>query len=254
MADKAMATPSWKRKKFTVASNGDDQETKTGEKLAIEDKKAKSKHPRPPIENRKEIGSPRTERAHGTMQSDKASQLREVDRCIQECYEMVWSDDPSQYHRAIKLLQSTMNTQKDCLGKHHSDIGWTSNFIGTAYWRLSLINHEQNSEYCKSALQYVMEARRIFCKAQDPASSQHPPTPMDQPQETLLIDRRIRCILMAQMGWSSKQALKFTATLQQRINYEVQGDWWKAKGDLDRADSHYQKARQLSSALCKHIG
>jgi hypothetical protein len=259
LPEAAMTTPpSWKTKNrslFTVWSNGEDKQECTGTKSATVDKRIDKAY------KGNEKDKPEAVSVRESRHGDNTSQLKEADRYIYESYKLVWDDDPLEYLKAIELLLKAMKIQRYCLGKHHPDVGWTANFIGTAHWRLSQSNvknkdsdQKRQIDHCKSALQYFMEARRIFCKAGSPTDLKHPPVSVGQPHRVVAIDRRIQCILSAQMGWDLKKSTKFTCTLQQRIDCEVEGDWWKAKGDLARADTHYRKARQLTNTIEKHIG
>jgi tetratricopeptide (TPR) repeat protein len=208
-----------------------------------------------------------------TLQSKE--KLKEINKIISESYQLVWGNsnnnnkDLPDYQMALSLLHQAMEMQQQCLGKNHTDVGWTVNFIGTTYWRMSQVilpawsqqQQQQQQQYCKTALKYFLEARRIFCKSTpptiatptSPSSSSPVATTTTVSGQIKSIDRRIECILTAQIKWTSQQVSQFLSSLQQMMDHELLGDQYKARGDTQRATNQYRKARQHGDILKKYI-
>ncbi|KAG7366007.1 hypothetical protein IV203_028677 [Nitzschia inconspicua] len=170
-----------------------------------------------------------------------AFKLKEANKYISESYTLVWGKDVPECQQALALLQQAMKIQHHCLGKHHVDIGWTVNFIGTTHWRMSHVDPPHMERHCKSAIKYFLEARRIFGKSSGNAKS------------VLAIDKRMACILSAQLQWMPPQVSQFLSSLRQMMEHERQSDQAKAKGDLATANAECRKARQMGNVLKRQI-
>jgi hypothetical protein len=140
------------------------------------------------------------------------------------------SDPKTRIQQAVNLLHEALTVQIDCLGRYHKDVGWTYNFIGTAYWRMG------NEPY--KALRYYIEARRIFCKV--------------GLCQIRGIDQRINCVLRSQLDYTPDQVGQYQNTLERAIRYELEGDRWREEGELGMAQDVYQKARKLLTAIANH--
>jgi hypothetical protein len=67
------------------------------------------------------------------------------------------------------------------------------------------------------------------------------------------IDRRIKCILIAQMKWTSHQVSQFVSSMQQMMDHEMRGDQYKAISETHNATAEYRKARQHGDILKRYI-
>lgn len=168
--------------------------------------------------------------------------LKHAEKCIADSYRLVWGKDMPECQEALSLLQQAVKTQISCLGKHHPDVGFTVNFIGTTHWRMSqVVDPSRMEQHCKSAVKYFLEARRIFGKSPNCKAS------------IADVDKRMECILNAQLHWTPPQVSQFMAFLRQMMEHEQQGDNAKAKSDLGTANNEYRKARQLGNILKRQI-
>jgi hypothetical protein len=169
--------------------------------------------------------------------------IEQANNMISESFDLVWERDPPDCQAALRRLQQCMKIQRSCLDKHHPDIGWTVNCMGTTHWRLSQLDSANWQQHCKSALKYFLEARRIFVKS----------SPGQNCGPIRGIDVRMQCILSSQMKWTSPQVSQFMGSLKQMMEHEQQGDQAKAKNDMGVANAEYRKARQLGNILKRQI-
>jgi Tetratricopeptide repeat len=160
-------------------------------------------------------------------QDEEVDRLKLAREYIERSYDLVWNQHDSE--RAIRLLQGALEIQRECLGKHHTDVGWTCNFIGTGYWRMGA---------AKPALRYYFEARRIFCKSGR--------------GKVKGIDNRIECVLRTLMGFGPDDVERYQGALRRMIVHELQGDRLQKDGFHAEASEEYEKARE-SSAILKAI-
>lgn len=168
--------------------------------------------------------------------------LKQAEKCIADSYRLVWGKDIPECQEALSLLQQAVKTQISCLGKHHPDVGFTVNFIGTTHWRMSqVVDPSCTEQHCKSAVKYFLEARRIFGKSANCKVS------------IAAVDKRMECILNTQLHWTPPQVSQFMVSLRQMMEHEQQGDDAKAKSDLGTANNEYRKARQLGNILKRQI-
>jgi tetratricopeptide (TPR) repeat protein len=154
---------------------------------------------------------------------DQQEQLRLATEFIDAGYNLVWK--LKKYDEAIEILKQALQIQLGCLGKHHKDVGYTCNFIGTAHWL---------KEELRPAMKYFLEARRIFCKSGR--------------GKVKGIDQRIHCIL-EQLGLKQAEISYYQGAIQRTIEHELQGDRLKQKGFIDQAKLEYLKARRMSASL-----
>jgi hypothetical protein len=201
--------------------------------------------------------SPSIARGSNTSQQT----LQDANRLVRSSYDLVWNGRPLD---AIPMLEAARKLQVEFLGKHHIDVGWTCNYIGTAYWQ-SGEQHQKcscdnnNEKYAKegravlspsyflSALKYYLEARRIFCKSTMDTSSHC----RRQQNNIKSLDRRIECILTVRLGWSDVDVKHYLSTLEKAIEHEREGDRQKVLGNATKANEELRKARQLLAFLMK---
>jgi tetratricopeptide (TPR) repeat protein len=154
---------------------------------------------------------------------DQKEQLRIATEFIDAAYNLVWK--LKKYDEAIEILKQALQIQLGCLGKHHKDVGYTCNFIGTAHWL---------KEELRPAMKYFLEARRIFCKSGR--------------GKVKGIDQRINCIFK-QLGLEQAEISYYQGAIQRTIQHELQGDRLKRNGFIDQAKLEYLKARRMSVSL-----
>lgn len=141
-------------------------------------------------------------------------------------YDLCWN--VQDYDQALEVLQKAMHIQRCVYGKHHVEIGYTCNFIGTTFW----LKHELGP-----ALRYFLESRRIFCKSGGRGK-----------KVKKSVDERIDCIL-TQLGLDDEQIMHYQGTICRSMEHELLGDRLKQRGYKDQAKIQYRSARRLSTSL-----
>jgi len=158
----------------------------------------------------------------------KEEKIKVADESIEAAFDLVWGQ--KKYNEAIKVLFRALYLQRDCLGKHHKDVGYTCNFIAATFWRHGALSY---------ALQYFLEARRIFCKA------------CRGPVEK--VDERIECIF-CQLGLGEKEVEYYKTKIQKTMQHQLQGDRLKTMGFDSQAKLEYQKAKRMLASMRGLIG
>lgn len=151
------------------------------------------------------------------LDQDDEVDLDIAKQLINRSYDLMWKQE--NFVEAVELLERALHIQRNCLGKHHNDVGWTCNFIGTGYWRMRA---------AKPALRYFFEARRIFAKHGNPRVKG--------------VDNRILCILSAQMGISRDDLKKYQTALERMIEHQHEGDRLKIEGSFGKANDEDRKS------------
>ena len=167
---------------------------------------------------------------------------RITNETIVSAYHLVW--EQKDYTQALVVLHKALKLQQSFLGKHHQDVGYTCNFIATAYWL--------QGEDLNSAMRYCLEARRIICKLLNKSTS----SPAEESEhhvqstESLLqgIDDRIHCILVTfRLPESDIQRAK--QAIDRTISHELFGDRLKEQGCIEAAKEQYRHARRVAGVL-----
>ena len=159
-----------------------------------------------------------------TPSYEEDQQLQIAKDHIEAGYKLVWEEeDPTQ---AIGVLNAALEIQQTILGKHHLQVGYTCNYIGTAYW--------VQNESLGDALKYFLEARRIYCKSGQ--------------GRVKGVDQRIQSILK-QMGLASIEIEECQTAILRAIDHELQADYFKGKGLHDQAKKETIKAKRYSATL-----
>jgi tetratricopeptide (TPR) repeat protein len=166
---------------------------------------------------------------------EQYQQLKLANEYSEAGYNFVWKEQ--EYEEAIRVLQQALQLQQKWLGKHHNDVGYTCNFIGTAHWLNNNNNNNNGNDqhHLRPAMKYFLEARRIFSKA-------------GRGKVVKGIDQRIRCVL-EDMALKQEEISQFQGAIQRTIEHELQGDRLKRSGQVDQAKLEYQKARWMSASL-----
>jgi tetratricopeptide (TPR) repeat protein len=161
-----------------------------------------------------------------------------ANECTVAAYDLVWHQ--GDYNQALSCLHKALDVQRSYLGKHHKEVGYTCNFIATAYWL-----QEQD---LNAAMRYFLEARRIFCKT----VAANAPTSFGTICTTspLLsgIDERIHCLLL-RFELPPEDIERAKQAIDRTIGHELQGDRFKSQGLIQAARDEYKRARKVAGVL-----
>jgi hypothetical protein len=164
------------------------------------------------------------------MSSHDQQRLDHAKELIMSSYDLT-SGKCKNMHRAVEKLKHALSIQRDVLGKHHNDGGWTCHWIGSAYEKLG--------EPCQ-AIKYFFEARRTFFK--------------NRHGNVKAIAQRIRCVLNVRMGFSPEYMEHHIMTLKRANTHEFTADQLKASGKEEAAKKEYRtalpKQRPEQSMVC----
>jgi tetratricopeptide (TPR) repeat protein len=165
----------------------------------------------------------------------------ELDKIANDCtvvaYDLVWHQ--GDYDQALLILQKALNIQRAYLGKHHKDVGYTCNFIGTTYWL-------QGKDLNK-CMRYFLEARRIFCKLINNDSTESDTICTTSPLISN-IDDRIHFILL-RFELPPEDIRRAKLAIERTIEHELRGDRLKLQGLLHEAKEEYKRARKVAGVL-----
>ncbi len=162
-----------------------------------------------------------------------------ANRCTVTAYDLVWHQ--ADYDQALFILHKALDIQRSYLGKHHKDVGYTCNFIATAFWL-------QGKDLNK-AMRYFLEARRIFCKMIYGDTNDEDDGSIFTTSPLLAgIDDRIHCILV-RFQLTPEDIQRAKQAINRTIAHELQGDRLKAQGLTNEAKEEYKRARKVAGVL-----
>lgn len=174
-------------------------------------------------------------------QSNDTSSREELEKIANEytvlAYDLVWHQ--AEYDQAVVVLHKALEIQRSYLGKHHKDVGYTCNFIATAYWL-------QAKDWNK-AMRYFLEARRIFCKIIHGDTKDMIAIGTTSPMLSA-IDDRIHCILV-RFQLSPEDIQRAKQAIDRTMAHELEGDRLKAQGLTQAAKEEYKRARKVAGVL-----
>jgi tetratricopeptide (TPR) repeat protein len=165
-----------------------------------------------------------------------------ADAHLGRAYDLVWKFQ--EYDEAVCLLLQALEIQEAYLGKHHKQVGYTHNFLGSALWMQGLKEEEtQPKGKLYRALTHFGQARFIFCKCY-----RSPQSKGKSSKVIRAIDERITCVLR-KLRYPKHAVDDYHDTLTAVMEHELVGDRCYEKGELIRAKVEYRKATRLSIAL-----
>jgi hypothetical protein len=80
------------------------------------------------------------------MSRQQEQDLKYADGHLGQAYDLVWNCQPAQYDEAVELLQQALEIQQAYLGKHHPQVGYTLNFIGSTLWMQGSSSHKKEQQ------------------------------------------------------------------------------------------------------------
>eukprot|EP00980_Cylindrotheca_fusiformis_P006121 scaffold1319_cov126-Cylindrotheca_fusiformis.AAC.10 len=148
---------------------------------------------------------------------ERKEKLKQADASVRKAYDLLWNQQD--YDGAVTTLLHALRVQRQLLGKHDKQVGWSCSFLGTALWL---------SGDDKEGLKYFLEARLIFSKCGK--------------GNIMAIEQSIVCIL-GEKGLNTNEIDAFHSIVKQTINHELQGDSYKKQGLLKQARAEYCQAK-----------
>jgi tetratricopeptide (TPR) repeat protein len=161
-----------------------------------------------------------------------------ANECTVAAYDLVWHQ--GDYDQALVILHKALDVQRSYLGKHHKEVGYTCNFIATAYWL-----QEQD---LNAAMRYFLEARRIFCKTVAANAPTSFGTICTTSPLLSAIDDRIHCILL-RFQLPPEDIERAKQAIDRTTGHELQGDRFKSQGLIQAARDEYKRARKVAGVL-----